>query len=76
MVGAIDSRAVMLLLSTVVEWLIQNKLRLADESCRNTKNYFLCMALFTKDKNKVRKINYLWSNLTLTTTLAKEKKHC
>lgn len=25
------------------------------------KNYFLCMALFTKDKNKVRKINYLWS---------------
>ena len=40
------------------------------------KNYFLCMALFTKDKNKVRKINYLWSNLALTTTLAKEKKHC
>ena len=34
------------------------------------------MALFTKDKNKVRKMSYLWSNLALTTTLAKEKKHC
>ena len=76
MVGAIDSRAAMLLLITVVEWFFRISLDWLMNLAGTPKNCFLCMALFTKDKNKVRKINYLWSNLALTTTLAKEKKHC
>lgn len=51
MVGAIDSRAVMLLLINVVEWLIQNKLRLANEFCLNTKKLlFVHGALYQREK--------------------------
>lgn len=51
MVGAIDSRAVMLLLITVMEWLIQNNLNLANESCRNTKKLlFVHGALYQRQK--------------------------
>ena len=51
MVGAIDSRAVMLLLITVMEWLIQNNLRLANQSYRNTKKLlFVHGALYQRQK--------------------------
>ena len=52
MVGAIDSRAVMLLLITVMEWLIQNNLNLANESCRNMtkKLLFVHGALYQRQK--------------------------